>query len=64
MRNFFHDMEAHMKAHFEQTLRKELNDREVGGTAFTKMGEMMIKIDQMMDSGQTINKGNPVEYSD
>ena len=49
MRNHFHDMEAHMKAHFEQTLRKELDDREVGGTAFTKMGEMMTKIDQMMD---------------
>jgi hypothetical protein len=33
---------------FEQTLRKELDDREVGGTAFTKMTEMMDKMDKMM----------------
>ena len=37
-----------MTTSFEQTLRKELDDREVGGTAFTKMTEMMDKMDKMM----------------
>ena len=43
-----HEMTASITGEFTQTLRKELDNREVGGIAYAKMTEMMLKMDSMM----------------
>jgi len=48
MRIQLREMKASITGQFAQTLRKELDDREVGGIAYAKMTEMMAKMDSMM----------------
>ena len=48
MRIQLREMTASITGEFTQTLRKELDDREVGGIAYGKMTEMMFKMNSMM----------------
>lgn len=48
MRIQLREMTASITGEFTQTLRKELDEREVGGIAYGKMTDMMLKMDSMM----------------
>ncbi len=49
MRIQLREMRASIACEFAQTLRKELDDREVGGIAYAKTAEMMAKMDSMTE---------------
>jgi hypothetical protein len=49
MQNQFHDMQISITTHFEKTLKRELDDQELGGSAYTKNAEMMNKMDNMLN---------------
>ncbi len=42
-------MQISITTHFEKTLTRELDDQELGGSAYAKMAEMMDKMDNMMN---------------
>ncbi len=49
MQNQFCDMQISITIHFEKTLKRELDDQELGGSAYAKMAKMMDKMDNMMN---------------
>jgi hypothetical protein len=53
MRHHFQQMEISLKQHFNETLTKELNSRDVGGAAFSQMSLMMEKMEKMMNMIET-----------
>jgi hypothetical protein len=51
MRQHFRNLEESIKTHFNEALTRELNDRDVGGSSYSRMTEMMNKMETMMDRG-------------
>ena len=49
MRQHFRLLEQSMKTHFEEILERQLNDRDVGGSSYSKMSEMIEKMETMMN---------------
>jgi hypothetical protein len=49
MRQHFRNLEESMKTHFNEALTRELNNRDVGGSSYSRMTEMMDKMESMMD---------------
>ena len=49
MRQHFRLLEQSMKTHFTETLANKLNNREVGGSSYSRMTELMGKMEKMME---------------
>ena len=63
MKNQLKEMQSSMESNFQTMVRRELDDREVGGAAYSKVSEMMNKMDRMMEifKSQAVSLSSPLE---
>jgi len=63
MRQQLADMKSSIKTDFENTLKSELDERDIGGEPYRRMNEMMDKLDKMyslLDSGKGMPLSSPI----